>query len=203
MESIFDQTAGAFRKRGFKAECFADRTSALEAILSEISDEESVGIGGSMTVKELGLDDLLIRRGNHVAFHWREDTPEKMGEAKKRARDADVYISSANSLSRNGDIVNIDGQGNRVASMIYGHKKVLILCGRNKIRNNLDSALKFARDNAYKNARRLKLKTPCAVTGVCSDCGSPDRICRVTTIIERLPMGADIRIFLIDEELGF
>ncbi len=203
MEPIIMKTIESLRQKGFTAEVYPDRENALEAVLSEISLDESVGIGGSMTVKELGLDDLLIQRGNKVFFHWRENSPEKMSETKRDARDADVYISSTNALSSQGEIVNIDGQGNRVSSMIYGHKKVLIICGKNKIADDLDAALDKARENAPRNAGRLNKKTPCAVTGECSDCNSPDRICRVTTIIERQPMGADIRVYIVDEELGF
>ena len=203
MDPIISKTIKSLRKKGFPAEVYPDRESVLEAVLSEIALNESVGIGGSMTVMELGLDDLLIQRGNKVFFHWRENSPEKMGETKRDARDADVYISSTNALSSQGEIVNIDGQGNRVSSMIYGHKKVLIICGKNKIADDLDAALDKARENAPRNAGRLNMKTPCAVTGECSDCNSPDRICRVTTIIERQPMGADIRVYIVDEELGF
>jgi NAD-dependent dihydropyrimidine dehydrogenase PreA subunit len=126
-----------------------------------------------------------------------------MDEAREKASRADVYLSSTNALTEEGKLVNIDGLGNRVASMIYGPKKVYILCGINKITKNLDEALQRIKDNTYKNARRLKLETPCAYTEKCTDCSSPQRMCSVTTIIERRPYKTDFEVIIIGQELGY
>ncbi|NMB44350.1 MAG: LUD domain-containing protein, partial [Clostridiales bacterium] len=98
---------------------------------------------------------------------------------------------------------NIDGIGNRVASMIYGPKKVFIVCGTNKITENVEKALERIKANAYKNARRLNLKTPCAATMKCNDCSSPQRMCNVTTIIEKKPDKTDLNVIIIDGEFGY
>lgn len=203
MEERIERTLRALRKNHFEAEYYEDGKSAVEAVLSEIDTQMSVGIGGSVTVHSLKLHERLLERGNPVHFHWLEETREKMNEARKRAMNTDIYLSSTNALTGNGELVNIDGQGNRVASMIYGHEKVYILCGKNKIVDNLPAALEFIKKNAYKNARRLKLSTPCALTGQCHDCDSPQRMCRVTTVIGKQPMGAGIKVVIIGEELGF
>jgi hypothetical protein len=156
-----------------------------------------------MTVKSLGIPEKLIERGNKVFFHWLESTPEGMHEARKNASQADVYISSTNALTEDGQLVNIDGNGNRVAAMIYGPKKVYVVCGVNKIAKDLEAGIQRIKDNAYKNARRLKLNTPCAITEKCSDCSSPQRMCNVTTIINRKPTKTELEIIIVGEELGY
>lgn len=203
MQESVKKTIEALKKNDFKATFFEDSSSAVNYLLESIDKGAKVGIGGSMTVKSLGIPELLIERGNEVFFHWLEGTPEGMDKARRSAAQADVYLSSTNALTEEGQLVNIDGVGNRVASMVYGPRKVFVLCGVNKISKNLDSAQQRIKDNAYKNARRLKLNTPCAVTEKCSDCRSPQRMCKVTTIINRKPTTADMEIIIIGEELGY
>lgn len=203
MDSFIEKTIRSLKKNKIEAEFYPDSAKAVEAVLTEIGPKKSVGIGGSFTVSSLKLPEKLMERGNEVYFHWLGKTPEEMNEARKKASNADIYLSSTNALTENGELVNIDGTGNRVTSMIYGHEKVLVICGRNKIVKDLNTAMGFVKQNTYKNARRLKLTTPCAVTGKCNDCDSPQRMCRVTTIIERQPTGANIKVIIVDEELGF
>jgi L-lactate utilization protein LutB len=193
----------SLKKNGMNPSYFDDSDSAVNYLIGNISSEATVGIGGSMTVKSLGIPEKLIERGNKVYFHWLESTPSAMDEAREKASRADVYLSSTNALTEEGKLVNIDGLGNRVASMIYGPKKVYILCGINKITKNLDEALQRIKDNTYKNARRLKLETPCAYTEKCTDCRSPQRMCSVTTIIERRPYKTDFEVIIIGQELGY
>lgn len=193
----------SLKKNGMNPSYFDDSDSAVNYLIENISSEATVGIGGSMTVKSLGIPEKLIERGNKVYFHWLESTPSAMDEAREKASRADVYLSSTNALTEEGKLVNIDGLGNRVASMIYGPKKVYILCGINKITKNLDEALQRIKDNTYKNARRLKLETPCAYTEKCTDCSSPQRMCSVTTIIERRPYKTDFEVIIIGQELGY
>lgn len=203
MQESVKMTLAALEKNGIKAEFFADSASAADYLMKSIDSSAKVGIGGSMTVKSMGLPELLIDRGNKVFFHWLENTPEGMHEARKNASQADVYLTSSNAVTEEGQLVNTDGTGNRVTSMVYGPKKVYVICGINKITKNLDAALQRIKDNAYKNARRLKLNTPCAINEKCSDCRSPQRMCNVTTIINRKPSMTDLEVVIIGEELGY
>lgn len=203
MNESVKKTIESLEKNGFKAAYFDDSDSAVKYLMENINNGATVGIGGSMTVKSLEIPEKLIERGNTVYFHWLESTPEGMDKARENAAKADVYLASTNALTEEGQLVNIDGCGNRVASMIFGPKKVYILCGVNKITKNLDAALQRIKDNAYKNARRLKLDTPCAFTEKCADCRSPKRMCSVTTIIERRPYKTAFEVILIGQELGY
>ena len=203
MQESVKRTLEALGKNGIKATFFEDSSSAVNYLMESIDNGAKVGIGGSMTVKSLGIPELLKEKGNEVFFHWLESTPEGMDEARKNAARADVYISSTNALTEKGQLVNTDGVGNRVAAMIYGPKKVYVLCGINKIAKDLDGALQRIKDNAYKNARRLKLNTPCAITEKCSDCSSPQRMCGITTIINKKPGKTDLEVILVGQELGY
>jgi L-lactate utilization protein LutB len=203
MDKNISVTLEALKKNGFEAEYYESSKEAVEVILKDIKADESVGIGGSMTVKTLELDKLLLGRGNKVFWHWLESTPEGMDRARENASHADVYLASANALTKDGKLVNTDSNGNRVASMVYGPKRTIIICGVNKITENLDAAFERIEENAYKNARRLKLNTPCAATGKCSDCSSPQRQCRVTTIIKKKVGNRPMKVVIINEELGY
>ena len=203
MEKIMKQTVESLKKNNFDARYFETSKEAVEALLQEIGKDETVGIGGSMTVKELGLDTLLKERGNTVFWHWLEGTPEGMNQARASAATADVYLSSTNALTQDGKLVNTDGTGNRVTSMVYGPKRTIVICGKNKIAENVDAALERIENNAYKNARRLKLNTPCAINERCIDCSSPQRMCNITTIVRKNPGKTAISVFLINEELGY
>ena len=203
MNESVKKTIDSLKQNNIKALFFEKEEAAIKYIMNEISPEDKVGIGGSMTISHLGLPDLLKSRGNIVNFHWLEKTPEGMDEARIKASHADVYLTSTNALTEKGQLVNIDGVGNRVAAMIFGPKKVFIVCGINKITGDVDSAIKRIKDNAYKNARRLKLKTPCAATEKCSDCNSPQRMCNVTSIIDKNPNRIDLNVLIIDKELGY
>jgi len=203
MQEAVKKALEALEKNGMKATYFDDSDSAVNYLMKNIKIEATVGIGGSMTVKSLGIPEKLIERGNKVYFHWLESTPQGMDEARKNAAQSDVYLSSTNALTEGGQLINIDGTGNRVASMIFGPKKVYVICGINKIAKDLDAALQRIKDNAYKNARRLKLDTPCAVTEKCSDCRSPQRMCNITTIIDRRPNRTGFEVIIIGQELGY
>lgn len=203
MQEQIKKTMESLERNNIKSIFFESSKEAVDYILEGIKKDAAVGIGGSMTVMDLKLPEKLKERGNTVYFHWLESTPEKMDEARKNASQADVYLTSTNALTEAGQLVNTDGTGNRVAAMIYGPKKVYVICGINKIAKNLDAALQRIKDNTYKNARRLKLNTPCAANGKCSDCRSPQRICNVTTIIERRPNRTEMEVVIIGEELGY
>ena len=193
----FETVKKNLEARGFSVSTFSTAAEAA-AYLDSAIDGTTAGIGGSMTVQQMGLHEKLAAH-NEVHWHW-TDGPE----ARAKAAHADVYITSANGLTENGEIINIDGAGNRVASTLYGHKRVYFIIGRNKLAPTYDEALWRARNIAApKNAQRLGKKTPCAVKGDrCYDCKSPDRICRGLVVLWGPSMGVETEIVLVDEDLG-
>lgn len=201
MDNRFDELSQKLEKNGFNVKIFNNSSEVKKAILQDIKLEDSVGIGGSMTISDLGLYEELKSRGNEVYWHWK--ALDKKSELEK-AMNTKVYLSSTNALTMDGKLINIDGTGNRVASMIFGHEKVYIIVGKNKISNNYDEAINRINTVACpKNAERLNLNTPCRYTGKCNDCDSPGRMCGAETIIHRNPKGTSINIYLVDEELGY
>ena len=193
----FTAVEQALRQRGYTVHVFERGVEAADYLNGAI-DGVSVGIGGSVTVQQLGLYDRLAQH-NQVYWHW-QGGPEQ----RDKAAGADVYLTSANGLAETGEILNIDGAGNRVASTLYGHKKVYFVIGANKLAPTRDEALWRARNIAApRNAQRLGKKTPCAVNGdKCYDCKSPDRICRGLVELWGPMMGMETEVILINEDLG-
>lgn len=190
-----------FENHKFKTAYFATKEEAADYLAGKIHGE-TVGFGGSMTAKEMGLYELL-GKDNTVIWHWMASDAEA---ARSQARSATVYILSANGVSETGELVNIDGTGNRLAMSLYGPKKVIYVVGKNKIEPDLASAVKRAKNVASpKNAMRFGKKTPCVATGGerCFDCSSPERICNATLIVERAMTGMETEVIFIDEELGY
>lgn len=182
--------------RGIQSSYFATVQAAADYLDRQI-DGTTVGIGGSMTVKAMGLYPRLSAH-NQVAWHWEGDSLEE-------AAGTEVYLTSANGVAETGELVNIDGNCNRIASSVYGHKRVYFVVGINKIEPDYDRALWRARNIAApKNAQRLGRKTPCAVKGDrCYDCKSPERICRGLSVIWGRPTPVEVmEVVLIGEELG-
>ena len=194
---MFDTVRKNLEARGFSVRTFATAAEAA-AYLNEAIDGKTVGFGGSVTLQDMGLYELL---GSHNEVHWHwVNGPEE----RKAAMGTQVYLSSANGLAETGEIINIDGSGNRVASTLYGHEKVYLVIGRNKLAPTYDEALWRARNIASpKNAQRLGRKTPCAVKGDrCYDCKSPERICRGLVVLWGAMMGMETEVILVDEDLG-
>jgi L-lactate utilization protein LutB len=197
------RTLAALEKNGFQAFFASTRSEALEKVLSLIPSNARVGVGGSVTLREINLIEALTARGNTVLQHW-EQPEEKMVTIMREQLNSDVFLASSNAVTEDGKLINIDKAGNRVAAMIFGPKKVILVIGMNKIVRDVDEGIKRAKNVAApKNARRLGAKTPCAVTGVCSDCDARDRVCGVITIMEKKPSRSDISVILVGEELGF
>ena len=194
---MFDTVKKNLEARGFSVRTFATAAEAA-AYLNEAIDGKTVGFGGSVTLQDMGLYELL---GSHNEVHWHWVNGQ---EERKTAMGTQVYLSSANGLAETGEIINIDGSGNRVASTLYGHEKVYLVIGRNKPAPTYDEALWRARNIASpKNAQRLGRKTPCAVKGDrCYDCKSPDRICRGLVVLWGAMMGMETEVILVDEDLG-
>ena len=194
-----EKTIESLKARHFEVSHFATANEACD-YLTEAIQNTTVGIGGSKTAEQLGLFDKLCAVGNEVFWHWK--TPGF--DTLKKENDAEVYISSANAIAETGEILNIDGNGNRLAGLVFGKKRVYIVAGTNKICPDFDSALYRARNvAAVQNARRFPCKTPCKTDDKCHDCRSPQRICNALLVLWG-PMGLmqKVEVVLIDEELG-
>lgn len=184
-------------KRGFSTSCFETAQQAADYLNTQI-DDAFVAFGGSVTLQEMGLYDKLASH-NRAVWHWANGTlPEADG--------AQVYVTSVNGVAETGELINIDGTGNRVAATIYGRKKVYFVIGVNKIAPDYDAALWRARNIASpKNAQRLNRKTPCALKGDrCYDCASPERICRALVVLWEKPHGVgQAEVVIVNQELGY
>lgn len=198
--------ADALSARGFEVYISPSKEEAANAVMALASDALSVGFGGSKTLAELELPTKMAAAGKEILRHGDPElTPEQKMDVMRRELTCDLFLLSANALTADGRIVNIDGNGNRVAASIFGPKKVVFVIGRNKIVDGgIDEAIARIKAEACAlNCRRLNRKTPCAITGECADCDSPDRICRATVILERRPTRTPTFIILVDENLGF
>ncbi len=199
----FDVIKSNLKKRGFAVSLF-DTASEASKYLNTVIDGKTVGFGGSVTLQEMELYDSLSAH-NTCFWHWRMKEGTTAAEMRDQGNAAKIYLSSVNGIAESGEIINIDGTCNRVASTLYGHEKVYLIVGKNKIAENYEAALWRARNVAApKNAQRLGVSTPCAAKGDrCYDCASDARICRALTVLWEKPGGADIEVVLINEALGY
>ncbi len=187
-----------FESHGFVTEFFNTKEEAVAFFKQELQ-LRTIGFGGSATLKEIGLYEVLSENN---AVVWHNKIPAR--DVRRLANCASIYITSANAVTQTGELVNIDATGNRVSMMSFGPETCYYVVGKNKITESLQDAYTRCKNVAApKNAQRLKVKTPCAQKGdKCYNCNSPERICRVTTIIERPPNGMKNIIVFIDENLG-
>ena len=195
-------------KRNFNAFYAPDKDEALKMALSLINKDETVSWGGSVSLDEIKIKEYLEKNNYKVINRDKAKNPQEKRELILKGLQADVFLMSANAISYDGEIVNIDGHSNRIAALCYGPKKVIMIIGMNKVSKNLDSALLRARNTAAPiNAQRIstiyKMNTPCLKTGACADCKCEDSICS-NILITRLcfPKGR-INVILVNEELGY
>ena len=190
-------------EKGYPVSVFNTKEDAKEYLNTQIHGK-TVGFGGSMTLHQMELFDAL---STHNTVYWHDKKPEHLTipETRTIASSSEVYISSVNAISEQGEIINIDNTGNRVAAITYGPKKVYLVIGSNKVAADYDSALYRARNIAAPlNAKRLNRQTPCAKNAdKCYNCNSPQRICRNFSVFWTKPTGIDYEIILIGEELGY
>lgn len=182
---------------GFAVSCFATAAEACDYLDKKL-DGKTVGHGGSVTLQEMGLLDRLE---SHAVLYRHQP-----GNIPAGAWTAQAYLCSVNGLAETGEIVNIDGTCNRVASTLFGHEELYLVVGKNKIAPDYDAALWRARNIAAPlNAKRLGRKTPCAVKGdKCYHCNSPERICRGLTVLWKKPFGIQrAEVVLVDQNLGY
>jgi L-lactate utilization protein LutB len=202
---LIAQTVKNLKHRGFSAQAFSDRKQLRRYLLKAIPHGATVGIPGSVTVREIGLIEPLEKRGNHVVQHWKKGLTETTDRDARIAESAaDYYLTGANAITIKGDIINIDGVGNRVAAMIFGPKHVFIIAGRNKLVSSIEDGIERSKNcAAVMNARRVGASTPCISAGTCVDCDVEKRICRVITIIQYRPFQTDMSVMIVNEDLGF
>ncbi|MDL2293033.1 lactate utilization protein [Ruminococcaceae bacterium OttesenSCG-928-D13] len=195
----YTQIRQSFERHGFTTQLFSTKEEAA-AYLAETLQNQTIGFGGSETLREMGLFALLHEKN---AVVWHNRIPGM--QVRKLANCAEVYITSANAVTETGEILNIDGTGNRVAMTAFGPGCCYYVVGKNKITANINDAYHRCKNIAAPlNARRVGAKTPCAVKGdKCYDCDSPGRICRVISVIERVPMGMKCEMIFVDEDMGF
>jgi hypothetical protein len=199
MDSKMEKTFNALKKNNFKVEYVEKAENVADIILRIIPEDASLEMAGSISVDQTGVKNRLIERGNEGLVPDQEGfDPFSM---KKTHRD--VLLVSTNAVTLDGKLVNVDGMGNRVTSMVYGPAQAILVVGRNKIVRDVDEALDRVQNIiAPYHAKNMGLPTPCAKTGKCEDCSSPARICNITTIISKKPPGIDFTIILVNEDLG-
>ena len=199
----FTKLKKSLTANGYEVSCFENKEDAAK-YLNEQIDGATVGFGGSVTLQEMGLFDSLSTH-NTVWWHWRLPEGMSVPEEHAKAAAADVYLASVNGIAETGEIINIAGSGNRVASTMFGHKKVYLIVGENKIAEDYEKALWRARNIAGPlNAQRLNRKTPCALKADrCYDCSSPDRICKALLVFWKKPNAVSIEVVLVGEKLGY
>ena len=208
MKTYYEKRAQVLVKnlesRHFEAYYCPDSASALAKALELIPEGASVGWGGALSAQQIGLIDA-VKSGSFAAIDRdAATTPEERTQALKRCLTADVFLCGANALSLDGQMVNIDGTGNRVAAIAYGPDTILVIAGMNKVCDTLDDAVTRARTVAAPmNKQRFPFKTPCEVTGACADCKSEESICNQILITRNCRPAGRIKFVLVGEELGF
>ncbi len=191
-------------KRNYEAFFCATAEEAAEKVMDLIPEGSSVSWGGSVTLNEIGIKPML-KAGNYRVLD-REEAPdeETFEEIQRQALTCDVFLSSVNAMSEAGDMVNIDGTGNRVAAIAYGPKKVILVVGMNKVCRDLEAARVRARTYAApNNGFQFKLNLPCYKTGGCHDCFSPESMCSLIVEMRRSRVDDRIKVILVGEDLGY
>ncbi|MBU3216689.1 lactate utilization protein [Clostridium estertheticum] len=204
-ETIGLKVVENLKRNDFSAIYFKTGVEASKFIMENIREGDKVGFGGSMTVVKLGIQEKVASLGGFVLDHG--DPTLSLDDKMETMRGellSDVFICSSNAVTMDGELVNIDGVGNRIAAMTFGPKKVIVVVGVNKICKNESSAFeRLEQIAAPMNNMRLKMPNPCTKTGVCMDCKVASRICRVYSVIKRRPVRTDMTVILIGEELGY
>ncbi|MBQ7839989.1 MAG: lactate utilization protein [Lachnospiraceae bacterium] len=191
-------------KRNMEGYYFENKEDMVKAVLEMMPENSIISWGGSASITESGMMDAL-KSGNYTLIdRMTAKTPQESREIFAKTVMSDYFFCSTNAITLNGELVNIDGNGNRVACIIHGPAHVMMIVGMNKVVSDVESAVKRIRTNACPpNAVRLNLNTPCALTGSCADCQSPDCFCCQIAVTRRSRHAGRIKVFLVGEELGF
>ena len=203
MKDILIRTRDALLRRNFDAYAVESADEARALILSWIGKTESVTWGGSATIAEIGLVSAL-KEGGYLVYDRDEVSPKERADFAKEHFFSDWFLMSANAITEEGELLNLDGNGNRVASLIFGPKNVVVVAGINKITPDIETAYARVRQVAApRNAQRFDINTPCKKTGKCADCLSPDTICASLVRTRFSRQKGRVKVILIDEEYGF
>lgn len=203
--TLLEKTINSLKKNRIASVVFESGNDVLEYLDSIIEDAAIVGVGDSVTLETIGIYDYLKNR--NVVYLDKYD--KTLGKLEKRELylknfNSDYFFSSANAISSDGKIYNMDGNGSRVAPIIYGPKKVLIISGINKIvKDEKDAVLRIKKIAAPRDAKRLEKKTPCSITGECMDCKSVDKICNYFSVIQGQFDDSRIKVIFVKQELGY
>lgn len=205
IEKKIERTKKALEKNNYEVIVVENVAEMKEKVNEIIQDESTVSFGGSMSIVNSGLIDELRNRKINLLDRYKEGlTQEEIGKLYRESFFADYYLTSSNAITENGELVNLDGNGNRVAAMIYGPKKLVVIVGKNKIVKDLDEAYERVRNYASPiNARRLNRRTPCCETGYCMDCNSNDRICNHYVVTYRQNTKGRGIVIIVKENLGY
>ncbi|MDR0638217.1 MAG: lactate utilization protein [Spirochaetaceae bacterium] len=203
-DKLGPRLAENLRKRHFEAWYFTDTQDALDKLYSLVPAEHSVSWGGSLSIDNEGVQAALGKKGCTLIDRDKAATPEERVELQRKALLADTFLGSVNAIAESGEIVNVDGFGNRVAAYIFGPKQVVLLAGMNKAAKTLDDAMVRARTIAAPlNMQRFGDRdTPCSKTGSCGNCTSPDSICSYITIMRLCKPRGRIKVILVGKDLG-
>lgn len=204
-EKLAETTIKNLEKRQIEAHYCPTAKEAVTLALQMVQPDSTVSFGGSMTLAESGMLDALKGRGDITLLDRSvAASPEEVSEIYHKALSADYYFMSSNAIAATGQLVNIDGTGNRVAALIYGPANVIVLAGMNKVTPTVEDAMVRVKNTASPiNAARLNRNTPCTHSGLCSDCLSPDCICAQTVVTRRSNQANRIKVILIGEPLGY
>jgi hypothetical protein len=203
-EKQVERTIHALKKNNFEALFVSDSKTAFEEVMKRIPDGATVGVGGSVTLTQIGLLDALGKRNIQLISPAQQakNMDERM-ELFRKSFSSDFFLSSTNAITEDGKLFNVDATGNRVGAMFIGPKKTIIVSGVNKIVKDIETAEKRVKEwTAPQNAKRLGRKTPCVETGVCADCSSPDRICNIYVTLAKRPSRTEVVVILVGEKLG-
>lgn len=203
-ETIGKRVVEALIKNDFDAVYVPTAVEASNLIMKHVGPGTTVGFGGSMTIKGMGIQDKVRAAGGKVFDHGEAKSPEEVLETARKEMLSDLYLCSSNAVTLDGILVNVDGMGNRVAAMSFGPKKVIIAIGINKICK--DEAAAFERLKTFAspmNNKRLERPNPCVETGVCTNCRLESRICRLYSVMRKKPSRTDITVIIIGENCGY
>ncbi len=204
-KALGEAACAALRRNGFDAHYLDDAALALAHVESLVKPGMKVGFGGSMTLRGVGAQDRLRELGAEILDHNAPGLdPARKLELLRAQLTCDLFLSGSNALTLAGEIVNVDGNGNRVAALTFGPKKTVVVVGVNKIVRDLDEAFNRIETRASPmNNRRLERPNPCVKSGVCMDCQGETRICRVYSVLKRRPMLSDFTVLVVGENLGY
>jgi hypothetical protein len=203
-EKQVERTINALKKNNFEALFVSDSKAAFEEVMKRIPDGVTVGIGGSVTLTQLKLQEALGKRKIQLIWPFQQaKNEEERLRLIQKSFSADIFLSSTNAVTEDGKLFNVDASGNRVGAMFIGPQKTIIVSGVNKIVKDIEAAEKRVKEwTAPQNAKRLGRKTPCVETGVCADCSSPDRICNIYVTLAKRPNRTEVVVILVGEKLG-